>query len=213
MDEDLAELVDRACWQFDTLTLLVTQRSNPAVETQILVIDPTKRSKALSYESTIVTSLAHSYIFNARRMYRIIHGDKYFRSTIARLARRSFDSHMRKIIEIRDINEHVFDPRTSLRRKRIATTYRDPNTGLEAGSFFRDETGLQFVTATAQLLVGDLNLTQAHLSVMRMHGVAGPEMLVKRRNHHINSYPLLLVRQHLIQVIASRSPPQHWRVP
>jgi hypothetical protein len=168
MDEDFAELVGRAYWQFETLTLLVTQRLNPRVGEQILVIDPTKTSRVRNYEHTIVTALAHSYVFNVRRMYRIIHGDSYFLETIDRLAQRSFDAHMQEIINVRDIYEHGFDPRTSSPRNRIATPYRNPVTGLEAGSFFQDETGVRYSVPTAEFFMGQLNLTQAHLGVMRM---------------------------------------------
>jgi hypothetical protein len=205
MDEDFAELVARAYWQFETLTLLVAQRLNPSVGEQILVIDPTKTSRVRNYEHTIVTALAHSYVFNVRRMYRIIHGDSYFMGTIDRLARRSFDAHMQEIINVRDINEHGFDPQTSSPRNRIATPYRNPITGLEAGSFFQDETGVRYSVPTAEFFMGQLNLTQAHLGVMRMYRTAGPEMLAKRKDEHINRYRLLSTRQRLIRIIASRS--------
>jgi hypothetical protein len=206
MDEDFAELADRAYWQFETLTLLAAQRFDPRrVGEQIMVIDPAKASRALNYEFTIVTALAQSYIFNVRRMYRIMHGDRFFMGTIDRLSRRSFDAHMREVIRVRDINEHGFDPRTFSPRNRIATPYRNPTTGLEAGSFFQDETGVRYSVPTAEFFMGQLNLTQAHLGVMRMYRTAGPEMLAKRKNEHINRYRLLSTRQRLIQIIASRS--------
>ncbi|HEV2517224.1 MAG TPA: hypothetical protein VGV07_18365 [Devosia sp.] len=151
--ESFALMLETACRDFEVLVALVSGR------TQIVAAD----GPAYQAQAAVTMALAKSFVFHAVRAVRICeHGASQL--AIDRQQRRTFLSSMRRLVEVRDVNEHGFDAvRVKSRPKQHL--HEDHNGSL-------DETSM-VILGPEQILMGPLNLWGFYRAVGEMRDVAG----------------------------------------
>ena len=150
-----ALMLETACEDFEILQRLITGDTK--------ICSDTGQADCRAQVRTTM-ALAKSFVFHVVRAHRICEqGASSLPKTVGRLDRKQFINATRKVISVRNVNEHGFDvngsPKPSLHSH-------------ERGLFKVDETSM-IVQGHTKIILGPLNLCEIYPPTDRMRKLAG----------------------------------------
>jgi hypothetical protein len=173
-EEAFALMLETACEDFEILQALIDGEIQVAAPksheaTPANKYDHRKAHRAARAGPRIQMALAKSFVFNARRANRICTLNKASLA-LDRLERTRFFKATDPLTAVRDVNEHGFDGKGSVK----------PSMHAQDGGTL-DETGM-VITGRDKILMGPLNLHTVYLAVDRMRTIAGFRALSERKS-------------------------------
>ena len=172
--ERLAMLLESACNQFEVLLKLLSDK--------IVILDKSQSAHIFAgslAKHVIEMALAKEFLFNARRVHRLVDQGKGPLG-LDRKIRRNLMSTLKPIIGVRDANEHGFDEKP-MSGKPIPKPRPHYHFG---GAVSVDETSLMVIGS--KILMGPLDLRQIYNAVAILRNSAGYKSL----KNHGESYGL-----------------------
>jgi len=170
--EAFALLLETACEDFELAQDLIAGRLRVTVTSDATKLstanDREMEFRAMRASPRMQMALAKSFLFNARRANRVCNFNKGALD-IERADRKQFLKETDPLTAVRDVNEHGFDGKNSIR----------PSMHEQEGAML-DETSM-VIDGPTKILMGPLNLYTCYLAVDRMRRLAGFAALFRKK--------------------------------